>query len=147
MTSQRSYCYSFKFDPKKMARAYGANLPISFKKTYELCKFLRGKPLERAMRELDQIIDLKLPVPYTRYNKDVPHKKGIGAGRYPVKPAAYLKKILNNAINNAKQKGLDTSKMKILHLACHRAVSKEKTARGWPKGCHVEVVIGLSEEE
>ncbi len=137
-----------KFDWGKVGRAYGNYLPISTKHAVNICRYLKGKPVLKAVRILEEVIKLKRPIPFVKYNKDMPHRKGegFGPGRYPVKASKYILKVLRNAINNAKQKGLEISKLKILHIAAHRAISKEKMARyGYPKATHVEIVIGEGE--
>ena len=143
MTSKRRY--SMKFDWKKVGRAYGSNLPISLKHAVNVCKYIKGMQVEKAVRMLKEVMELKRPIPFKRYNRDIPHRKGegFGPGRFPVKASKYILKILENAINNAKQKGLEISKLKILHISAHRAISKEKMAMyGFPKSTHVEIVIG-----
>lgn len=134
-----------KFDWKKVGRAYGDSLPISLKHAVNICRYIKGRSIEEAVKILGEVIELKRPIPFFRYNRDMPHRKGegFGPGRYPVKASKYILKLLKNAINNAKQKGLEISKLKILHIAAHRAISKEKMARyGYPKGTHVEIIIG-----
>lgn len=143
MTSKRNY--SMKLDWKNVGRAYGANLPISTKHAVNICRYLKGMPVERAVRVLKEVIQLKRPIPFVKYNKDMPHRKGegFGPGRYPIKASKYILKVLENAINSAKQKRLEISKLKILHITAHRAISKEKMARyGYPKTTHVEIIIG-----
>ncbi len=78
--------------------------------------------LNDALRYLDDVIAKKRPVPMKRFNDSQGHKpgKGFGPGRYPVKVAKAVKKILLNAKNNAEQKGLDVDRLKIIHAAAHR---------------------------
>lgn len=134
-----------KLDWKKVGRAYGDSLPISLKHAVNICKHIKGRSVGEAVRILEEVIELRRSIPFLRYNKDTPHRKGegLGPGRYPVKASKYILRLLKNAVNNAKQKGLEISKLKILHIAAHRAISKEKMARyGYPKGTHIEIVIG-----
>nr|4V4N_AS Chain AS, 50S ribosomal protein L22P [Methanocaldococcus jannaschii] len=144
--------YSFQnFDPKRMARASARDLRISPKLAVEVCRELRGMMLNDALRYLDDVIALKRPVPLKRYNDSQGHKpgKGFGPGRYPVKVAKAIKKVLLNVKNNAVQKGLDPDKLKIIHIAAH----KGPVLRGWyPRAfgratpfneqtTHIEVVV------
>ena len=41
-------------------------------------------------------------------------------GRYPVKAAKYILKVLRNARNNAENQGLDPEKLVIVHAAAHK---------------------------
>jgi len=98
-----------------IARAY--NLPISKKYSIELGRNIKGLTVKETLRFLDDIINLKRPIRLTKYHRGVPHKPQIGPGKYPVKVAKYVKKILNNAINNAKQKGIDIEKARVYLFA------------------------------
>lgn len=121
--SRGRFSYSFQnFDPERMARASGRDLRISPKHSVELLREIRGMMLNDALRYLDDVIALKRPVPLKRHNDSQGHKpgKGFGPGRYPVKVAKAVKKVLLNAKNNAEQKGLDVDRLKIIHAAAHR---------------------------
>ena len=121
--SRGRFSYSFQnFDPDRMARASGRDLRISPKHSVELLREIRGMMLNDALKYLDDVINLRRPVPMKRFNDSQGHKpgKGFGPGRYPVKVAKAVKKILLNAKNNAEQKGLDVDRLKIIHAAAHR---------------------------
>ena len=121
--SRGRFSYSFQnFDPERMARASGRDLRISPKHSVELLREIRGMMLNDALRYLDDVIAKKRPVPMKRHNDSQGHKpgRGFGPGRYPVKVAKAVKKILLNAKNNAEQKGLDVDRLKIIHAAAHR---------------------------
>ncbi|MCD6524022.1 MAG: 50S ribosomal protein L22 [Thermococcus sp.] len=121
--SRGRFSYSFQnFDPERMARASGRDLRISPKHSVELLREIRGMMLNDALRYLDDVIAKKRPVPMRRFNDSQGHKpgRGFGPGRYPVKVAKAVKKILLNAKNNAEQKGLDVDRLRIIHAAAHR---------------------------
>ncbi|NJE61639.1 50S ribosomal protein L22 [Thermococcus sp. 21S7] len=121
--SRGRFSYSFQnFDPDRMARASGRDLRISPKHSVELLREIRGMMLNDALRYLDDVIALKRPVPMRRFNDSQGHKpgRGFGPGRYPVKVAKAVKKVLLNAKNNAEQKGLDPDRLKIIHAAAQR---------------------------
>lgn len=109
-------------DPDKTAIASGRDLPIKPKAAREICNHLKGKKLERAKQILNDVIELKKPIPYYRYNKKVPHRKGKGfsAGRFPTKASEEILKILDAVEANAEFKGLYADQLKIIHLVCHR---------------------------
>ena len=111
--------YSVLFDPEKTARARGRDLPISRKMSMELCRELRGMELEKAKQYLEDIIVLKKAVRIRRYPTGAGHKKGIGPGKYPVKAAKYVLKVLNNAENNAEYTGMETESLYIKSIAAH----------------------------
>ena len=116
-------------DPARAARAMIRDAPISFKESYEICKVLRGMKLVEAEKLLEAVIRQEVAIPYVRHNKKVGHRKAlsdqwrkwkVASGRYPVKAAAYILKLLKNAENNAQNKGLDVEKLRIVHIASHR---------------------------
>lgn len=116
-------------NPDKTARAVIRDAPISWKEAYEVCKILRGMMLNEAKELLKKVIELKEPVPYTRYKLGIAHKRGLAKkwsewkspiGRFPVKVSKYILKLLENVENNASNKGLNTEKLKIVHIAAHR---------------------------
>ena len=57
------------YDSKNMTKAVGLNLPFSFKVAYEVAKFLKGKKVTRAIRELNEVKEQKTAIPYKRYNR------------------------------------------------------------------------------
>lgn len=105
--------YTAESDPDKTSRAIGKELPISPKFSREICTMLRGRKVKVAIMILEEIIDLKRPVPIKRFNTGVAHKKGIGPGRYPQKAARAILRVVESARNNAEYKGLDAENMKV----------------------------------
>ncbi len=140
--------YSFqKYDAEKMARALGRDLPISAKHSIEIANSIRGKSVTRAKRILEGIISLKKPIRYTRFNKDLGHKKGIGAGRYPVKTAENILTIVESAESNAKEKGI--SNPTIIHIAANRASAQwhyGRQRRRKMKRSHIEIVVSAGRD-
>lgn len=112
--------YTSKADPEKTARAIGKEMHISPKASYEICNAIRGKDVNDALDLLDEVIELKRPIKYKRFNKYVAHKKGTGPGRYPQKAARAIKKVIETAQANAEYKELDPESMRIKVIAAHR---------------------------
>ncbi len=111
--------YSMAFDPEKTARALGRDLPISRKKSMELCRKLRGMKLQDAKDYLEEVMEMKRPVPFRRYTSGAGHKRGIGPGKYPVKAAKYILEIIESAEANADYIGLDVDELVIKSIAAH----------------------------
>ncbi len=85
---------------------------------------------EAAKIYLEDVIALKRPVPFKRYNSKVPHRRGLigwDAGRYPQKAAKAVLSVLINAASNAEYKGLDPEDMRITHAV----TKKGRTIKGW----------------
>ncbi len=122
--------YSLKLrDESLVAKAMMWDAPISRKEAYEILKILRGMKLDEAKRFLEDVIAMRRPVPYARYKLSIAHKTGLPdsfpkwgtpIGRYPVKAAKYILKLLGNLENNAESKGLDVERLVIIHAAAHR---------------------------
>ena len=49
-------------------------------------------------------------------------QEGWAAGRYPVKAAEQILKVLENAEANAEYKGMDTEKLFIEHISSHKGI-------------------------
>ena len=118
-----------KEDEERVAKAMVWDAPVSLKETYEIFKIIRGMKLKEAKKLLEDIIALKSPIPYVRYKLQVAHKRGLPQryprwktpiGRYPVKAAKAVLKLLKNAENNAEQKQLDIDRLVIIHAAVHK---------------------------
>ena len=74
----------------------------------------------------------------------------MGQRPLPVKAATHILKVLENAEANAEYKGLDTEKLRIIHISSHRG----PVIRGWiPRAfgratpfntptTHVQIVLG-----
>lgn len=135
--------YAFQgFKKEKMARAFGSDLPISWKTATMVCNAIRNKPLENAKKLLNEVIEKKRAIPFTRYNFDRGHKKCIGPGRFPVKASREILRIIESAEANAHQKNI--SNLILKHVCVHRA-SKPwhygRQRRRQMKRANVEVVL------
>lgn len=124
-----------------MALAQGKDLPISFKHAVNICSFIKDKDLDKAIEYLEKVVEKEKPIPFKRYNKKQPHRKGMAAGKYPVKASSQIIKVLENAKNNAVNKGLSEN-LKVIHAAANRAISKEaRSAHQRGRSTNLEVVV------
>jgi large subunit ribosomal protein L22 len=127
-----------------MAKAYGRDLSISTKNSVEICREIRGKPLDKAKRFIEMVISKKSAVPMKRYLSEAGHKRGIGPGRYPIKTAKEILKIIKSAESNAQNKGLSTKDLFIVHICAHlasRPLHFGRKRRIKMKRTHIEVVL------
>ena len=120
-----SWKYSIQgLDPDRTAIASGRDLRTSPKAAREICHYVKGMRLDKAKETLQEVVELKRPVPYRRHKKKVAHRKGaegFDAGRFPQKAAGEILKLLGSVEANAEFKGLYTDRLKIIHIAAHRA--------------------------
>jgi large subunit ribosomal protein L22 len=136
-----------------VARARGIELPISPKKTYEVLNAIRGLRVERARQLLEDVVALKRPVPFRRYNQETAHKRGIGPGRFPKKVARSVLLVLRNAEENAEYDGLDAERLYIKIAASGRGrirIARMPRAHGHPdpwneQTTNVEIVLAEKE--
>ena len=145
--------YAYNEDMGNKAKATGRSLKISPKHAFEICNAIRGMEIEEAKKYLEDVINMKKPVPFKRHNKKVGHRRGLEGwptGRYPVKAASQILDVLINAEANAEYQGLDTENLEIVHISSHRGY----VIRGWtPRAfgraspfntptTHIQVVLG-----
>ncbi|VVB89113.1 50S ribosomal protein L22 [uncultured archaeon] len=108
--------YSTEPNPEKTSKSMGKELHISKKHAHEISSALKGMKLNDAKGFLEGVSALKTAVPYRRYVRNIPHRKGMCTGRYPQKAAKEFLKVLENAENNARYKGIDSENLKIIHV-------------------------------
>lgn len=124
--------YTAEANPDTTSKAIGKELPISPKHSREICRMLRGMKVQEALETLQEVIEMRRPVPMKRYKKCVSHKKGVGPARYPRKAAKAIKRVIESAISNAEYKGLDVDSMHIKVIAAHLG----RTYKGWMPRAH-----------
>lgn len=111
-------------DPDKTVRCAGRELHISPKAAVEICGAIRGMKVAEAKGLLEQVSVKAKAIPYKRHKKEVPHKSidGWHAGRYPVKAASVILKLLEGLEANAEYKGLNVTNLRIIHASSHRGM-------------------------
>lgn len=129
-------------------KAMGRDFNVSFKNMVVIAKYLRGMNLEKAIADLEATVKLEKPIPFTKFNKGIGHRKGdeVKTGKYPKKAAQYTLEVLQNLRANAEFKGLDPANVVIVHAQANHGVSRPRRR---PKGrwtiweteyCHLQVV-------
>ena len=151
---QWTYSYRVK-NEGKAAKAMQWDIPVHPKVMAEVARAVKGMKLLEAEEYLRRVIELKEPVPFWRAHKKVAHKRGLAdrwgwpIGKYPVKAAKYLLKVLENAANNAENKNLDVERLYIVHVGVHKGITLK---RAYPRAfgradirrkvhSHVEVIV------
>lgn len=115
--------YSFQnYNPKNMVRVLGKTLPMSTKASVNVAAHIKGKQVDKVLNYLKAVIETRAAIPYKRYNRDIPHKpgKGFGPGRYPKKVSEHVIELLEKLKSAAATKGLDTSKLTVIHAAAQK---------------------------
>ncbi|MEB3806888.1 MAG: 50S ribosomal protein L22 [Desulfurococcales archaeon] len=148
--------YSVKIrDESKIAKAVMWDIPVHPKIMREVAEAIKGMWLGEAREYLRRVIKMEEAVPFRRAHGKQAHRRGLAdrwgwpIGRYPVKAAKYMLKLVNNVENNAAQKQLDVERLKIIHVAAHKGLTLKRWmprayGRASPKNrihSHVEIVV------
>src|SRR3989338_5649741 len=137
--------YTFRnYNEEHMARAIGIALPISFKQSVEICRFIKNKNTNDAKKMLKNVVEKKTAISFKRYNWDLGHKKKLGPGMYPENASIEFIKLIESVEANAQFKGINTSNLVIAHVSVHQAGKVwhygRKTRRRM-KRANVEIVV------
>lgn len=89
---------------KSEAVVNASDLPVSTKVAVAMCRFIKNKEISKIMKELDEVIKEKKPVPM---KGEYAHKKGIMSGKYPVKAAKEFKRLLKTLKANSAENGIE----------------------------------------
>lgn len=93
---------SEKVEKKKKTEAVvrGINVPISSKQSFAICKFIKNKEIEKAIKELEEILAHKRALPM---KGEIPHRRGkrMMSGRYPQNSIKEFIKLLKSLNSNA----------------------------------------------
>ncbi len=139
-------------DPEKTAIASGREIRVSHKHAREVCRTIKGMMLSNAKTYLRDVIDKKKAVPFRRHKKKLGHRHGLEkafAGRYPIKTAQKVLRVVEGAEDNAENKGLDVDRLRILHAAAYPGIKIKRFTprahgRSSPKyktTTHIEIVL------
>jgi large subunit ribosomal protein L22 len=139
-------------DPEKTVRASAREVRVSHKSAREVCRTIKGMMLTQAKQYLRDVSVKKKPVPFRRFRKKAGHRHGLNkafAGRYPVKAARQILKLLESAEANAENKSLDTERMRIIHMATSQGMkvkrytprAQGRTSPSFDTLCHIEIAL------
>lgn len=128
-----NWTYSYRpADEARSAKALIREVPVHPKVMTEVARAIKGMRLLDAEEYLRRVIELKEPVPFRSASKKVPHKRGLAdrwgwpIGKFPVKAATFMLKVLENAANNAENKNLDVEKLYIVHVGVHKGMTLKR---------------------
>ncbi len=78
---------------------------VSTKYSMAICKFIKHKSIEKAIKDLEEVVLLKKAVPM---KGEIPHRKGkIMSGRFPKRAAEKFIMILKSLLGNANNHDVD----------------------------------------
>ena len=109
-------------DKETTAKVIGLDLPISTKHSIEICDFIRHRPITKAKKYLELVLEKKEAIPLKRFHKDRGHRRGnIGPGFYPEKATKEIISLLKGLEANAQNKGLNTTNLIISKAIANKA--------------------------
>jgi ribosomal protein L22 len=76
---------------REMVVVNAKSLPISSKYAKEICRFIKGKSIKKAIEEMEEVSLGKKAVPM---RGEYAHKKGMMSGKFPMKAASKFVKVL-----------------------------------------------------
>ncbi len=125
--------YSYNLDRKEIVFASTSDLNASFKDLCSVCDAVRYKAVPNAIAVLDGVINDGRPIEYRRHNRYMGSRHELGGkkGRYPMKCAAMVRKVIINAAANARNKGEDPDSMYVVHACANKTY---EVPRSPPKG-------------
>ncbi|MBW2968497.1 50S ribosomal protein L22 [Candidatus Woesearchaeota archaeon] len=144
-----AYKYSAEIK-ENCSRAVGMSLPISLKQSIMVCASIRGMSVDKSKEYLEAVVKKKKPVAFTRFNKDMGHKKGIAAGRFPVNACKNILSIVKSAESNAQFKGLSSANLIVSHASAQKGPSTWRFGRHRrrkAKRSHIEIVLSESKKQ
>lgn len=115
---------------KEFAIVYGKDLPISYKMSGAICRFIKNKNPEKCIAQLELVKAQRMSIPV---RGESPHrrdqKKGYARGKYPAKSTLYFIKLLKSLIANAKVNNMDTEKIIITIAKADKASNPVRGTR------------------
>ena len=123
---------------KTEAVARGLSVRAGKRHCMYICSFIKGKKIDVAIADLEQVIKLKKIVPY---KGEVPHRKGKGmmSGRYPVNASKIFIAILKGLRGNVAVNGMDADKTVIVEAYANWAARPQRKGGVKSKRTHVNI--------
>tara|TARA_B100001013_G_C24605275_1_gene440728 strand:- start:662 stop:1192 length:531 start_codon:yes stop_codon:yes gene_type:complete len=127
--------YSQLLEGNRLATARVTNVSIHHKHSVQIARYIKGMYAGAAVDYLERVTELKRAIPYVaRHRKGrggntmAGHRKGaMGPGRFPVKASRQFIKLIQSAMDNARQhhEDVEPEEMLITHIAAHRGEIQE----------------------
>jgi len=148
--SRKGYTMPFPYSPKSgsslgehgIAVARAVDVPCKPKHCKEICRYLRkmaggsaerGWTVENSMDFLERVIRKETPVPFVIHTDGAGHRKGnMASGKYPIKAAKYVLRILRDAESNA----LNTLSLEEPFLIVNIVATRGRVIQGWRPRAH-----------
>ncbi|MFH1359067.1 MAG: hypothetical protein ABIH37_04215 [archaeon] len=130
---------SIRSGPKKTdAVVNGKDLKISRKHAVAICNYIKNKDIDVAMDSLFEVGKMKKAIPM---KGEIPHRKGMMSGRYPLKAVAEFIRLLKSLKANAIANELELEKFKLFCVANIASRPPKRSGRQRFKRAHVQIKL------
>jgi ribosomal protein uL22 len=106
---------------------------VHFKHAREVCNAIKGMKLERAKAYLQNVIDYKETVTFTKFTggcgrhaQAKNHSASGSKGRWPQKASKMILDLVRNAEANAEMKGISVDDLIVSHSQANRAMQQRR---------------------
>ncbi|MDP2717994.1 MAG: 50S ribosomal protein L22, partial [Candidatus Micrarchaeota archaeon] len=119
-----------------VGKAQAHDLDCSYKDLTQVMRAIRDQPVRKAYRILEEAIDGKHAIRYTKFAKGSGHRSELGGktGRYPKKECRLSLKLLQNAAANAMAQGLEEDSLYVRHAAAYKQSVFRRYRQFWVSG-------------
>lgn len=124
-------------DEENTVRIIGRGLPVSPKHVIEISNHIRNRSVQWAKKQLGLVVEKKLAIKLTRYNRGNGHKPGIAAGSYPINASKEIIKLLKSLEGYAQHSNMDKNNLYIKSIMPNRASSTWHPGR--TRGIHMRL--------
>ncbi len=112
------------------ATARGRNLRVSHKDLREIARYIQGDSVEKARARLQRVIAKEEAVPFKRHTEGAAHRSGnMTGGRYPVKAAKEVLRILESAEQNALHQDMQEDTLRVYRVISNKGRNQYKPSR------------------
>lgn len=125
----------------------GLNLRISTKVGADICKMIRYKNIDSAIKMMEEVMAMRKPVKMVNREKPHQHGKGISGAAYPVNAAGDFLRILKQLKSTAIYHELEIEKSIIAECKCNKASKPYKRGGARAKRAHVFIRLKQKKQE
>lgn len=119
---------------KDEAIANALSIHASKKHCMYICDFIKGKKIDQAIAELEQVIKLKRAIPF---KGEIPHRRNMHSGRYPTAACKLFIPLLKGLKGNVIVNQMDLDKTKITYACANWASRPQRKGGVKAKRAHV----------
>ena len=122
---------------KKNEAVAKSMLGTSLKHCMAISNYIKGKKIDTAISELNEVILFKRVIPMTG---EIPHKRLIGPGRYPIKAAGMIISMLKALKGNVIANQMDLDKTRIVIASGSWAARPQRSGGVRAKRCNMILI-------